>query len=70
MNPDIVKNYLMGLQDRLCAQMEAVDGKAKYHEDAWTRAEGGGGRTRVITNGMVLEKGGVAFSDVRGSKLP
>ena len=70
MNPDIVKNYLMGLQDRLCAQMEAVDGKAKYHEDAWTRAEGGGGRTRVIANGMVLEKGGVAFSDVRGSKLP
>ena len=42
MNPEIVRNYLMGLQDRLCATIEEVDGRAKYHTDAWTRAEGGG----------------------------
>ncbi|NBR42991.1 MAG: coproporphyrinogen III oxidase [Verrucomicrobia bacterium] len=70
MNLDLVRNYLLGLQDRLCALMEEVDGKAKYHTDEWKRAEGGGGRTRVIAGGTVLEKGGVAFSDVRGHALP
>lgn len=70
MNPDSVRNYLMGLQDRLCATFEEIDGRAKYQEDVWTRDEGGGGRTRVIAGGTVMEKGGVAFSDVRGSKLP
>jgi len=70
MNPELVRSYLVGLQDRLCAIIEEVDGKAKYITDEWTRAEGGGGRTRVISGGAVMEKGGVAFSDVRGSKLP
>mgnify|MGYP003895076893 CR=1 FL=1 len=70
MNPDLVRNYLTGLQDRLCATLEEVDGKAKFITDEWQRAEGGGGRTRVIAGGAVIEKGGVAFSDVRGHALP
>jgi len=70
MNPDLVRDYLTGLQDRICASMEAVDGRARYRTDDWKRAEGGGGRTRVIADGAVLEKGGVAFSDVRGHALP
>ncbi len=70
MNPETVRTYLMDLQDRICAQMEAVDGVAKFHEDVWQRPEGGGGRTRVIAGGKLLEKGGVAFSDVRGHALP
>ncbi len=70
MNPEIVRSYLVGLQDRLCATIEEVDGQAKYLTDEWKRAEGGGGRTRVIAGGTVIEKGGVAFSDVRGHALP
>jgi coproporphyrinogen III oxidase len=70
MNPETVRTYLMDLQDRLSAQMEAVDDVAKFQEDVWQRAEGGGGRTRVIAGGKLLEKGGVAFSDVRGHALP
>ena len=61
MNPDLVRNYLTGLQDRLCATFEAVDGQAKFITDEWQRAEGGGGRTRVIAGGAVIEKGAVAF---------
>jgi len=70
MNPETVRTYLLDLQERICAQMEGVDGVAKFHEDLWQRPEGGGGRTRVIAGGKVLEKGGVAFSDVRGHALP
>lgn len=70
MNPETVRTYLLDLQNRLCAQMELVDGMAKFQEDVWQRPEGGGGRTRVISNGRVFEKGGVAFSDVRGHALP
>ena len=45
MNPDLVRNYLTSLQDRLCATLEEVDGKAKFITDEWKRAEGGGGRS-------------------------
>ena len=65
-----VKNYLLGLQDRICAALSAEDGTAGFREDAWTRAEGGGGRTRVLAEGAVFEKAGVAFSHVSGSQLP
>ena len=65
MNPDLVRNYLTSLQDRLCATLEEVDGQAKFITDEWQRAEGGGGRTRVIAGGAVIEKGGVAFSAAR-----
>ncbi|MDB5253814.1 MAG: coproporphyrinogen oxidase [Flaviaesturariibacter sp.] len=59
-------DYIHGLQDRICAALEAEDGQARFHEDAWQRAEGGGGRTRVIANGAVFEKGGVNTSVVFG----
>lgn len=57
------------LQDRICAALEEIDGVAKFEEDLWTREEGGGGRTRIIRNGRVFEKGGVNTSAVHG-KLP
>jgi coproporphyrinogen III oxidase len=54
------------LQDDICAALEACDGKAKFIEDKWERPEGGGGKTRVIANGNVIEKGGVNTSIVFG----
>lgn len=70
--PDItlVKNYLLGLQDDICRQLESEDGEVRFEEDNWDREGGGGGRTRVITNGAVFEQGGVNFSHVYGDKLP
>ncbi len=66
---DAVKNYLLSLQDDICAQLTAVDG-GQFVEDSWQRAEGGGGRSRVLENGAVIEKGGVNFSHVFGTQLP
>jgi len=65
-----VVEFLKGLQDQICNALEKADGNAKFVEDNWTRAEGGGGRTRVVTNGNVIEQGGVNFSLVSGDKLP
>lgn len=62
-------NYINQLQDTITSKLEDVDGKAKFQEDNWERPEGGGGRTRVIENGAVFEKGGVNISGVHG-KLP
>jgi coproporphyrinogen III oxidase len=59
-------DYIHGLQDRICAALETVDGKARFMEDKWDREEGGGGRTRVIAGGNVFEKGGVNTSVVHG----
>lgn len=67
---DSVKQYLLDLQDRICAGLAAVDGRARFQEDAWTRPVGGGGRTRVLTEGGVFEQAGVNFSDVEGASLP
>lgn len=61
--------YIQNLQDQICAGLEAADGATKFREDIWERPEGGGGRTRVIENGAVFEKGGVNISAVHG-KLP
>jgi len=61
--------YIQNLQDMICAGLEQADGQATFREDLWTRPEGGGGRTRVIENGKVFEKGGVNISAVHG-KLP
>ena len=58
--------YIQQLQDRITSKLEEIDGKAKFREDVWERAEGGGGRTRVIENGDVFEKGGVNISAVHG----
>ncbi|GAB0153514.1 MULTISPECIES: oxygen-dependent coproporphyrinogen oxidase [Marinobacterium] len=65
-----VKRYLLDLQERICAALEQADGKARFVEDSWERAEGGGGRSRVISQGGVIEKGGVNFSHVYGKALP
>ncbi|PWG06363.1 oxygen-dependent coproporphyrinogen oxidase [Polaribacter aquimarinus] len=62
-------NYIENLQDTITSTLEKVDGEAKFQEDIWKRAEGGGGRTRVIENGKVFEKGGVNISAVHG-ELP
>ncbi len=67
---DAVYTYLLGLQDRLCAALAALDGRAAFIEDAWTRLTGGGGRTRVLSDGDVFEQAGVNFSDVSGDALP
>jgi coproporphyrinogen III oxidase len=69
-NIDAVKAYLMNLQDEICNALAAEDGQASFIEDAWDREQGGIGRTRVISNGAVFEKGGVNFSHVFGTKLP
>jgi coproporphyrinogen III oxidase len=64
------KQALMALQDRICRELEAEDGGCRFREDSWVRAEGGGGRSRVLEGGVVIEKGGVNFSHVHGNKLP
>ena len=58
--------YIHDLQNRICAALETADGKARFVEDKWERPEGGGGKTRVIANGNVIEKGGVNTSVVFG----
>jgi len=58
--------FIQQLQDEICTAVEAADGKAVFQQDLWERAEGGGGRTRVISNGAVFEKGGVNTSVVYG----
>ena len=70
--PDIqaVKHYLLGLQARICAELEHEDGTAQFREDSWDRPQGGGGRSRVLTEGAVFEQAGVNFSHVHGDQLP
>ena len=57
---------IQDLQDKICGKLELCDGKATFVEDIWERSGGGGGKTRVITNGNVFEKGGVNTSVVYG----
>lgn len=71
--PDLeqVRNYLMGLQDRICTALEGEEPTAQFAEDAWRYGTGaGGGRTRVLRGGAVIEQGGVNFSHVTGQNLP
>ncbi|TAL62642.1 MAG: oxygen-dependent coproporphyrinogen oxidase [Legionella sp.] len=67
---DEVKTYLLNLQNKLCADLEALDGSGCFVEDAWERPEGGGGLTRVLTTGSLFAKAGVNFSHVSGEQLP
>lgn len=62
-------SWFQDLQNSICSALEQADGSAIFKEDRWTRAEGGGGKTRIIQQGNVIEKGGVNFSAVWG-KLP
>ena len=69
MDPAAVREYLAGLQERIVARFEALDGKP-FIRDEWARPEGGGGLTRLLEEGRLLERGGVGFSHVTGTKLP
>ncbi|PKD21742.1 coproporphyrinogen III oxidase [Salegentibacter salinarum] len=62
--------YIENLQDTICSKLEEIDGSAQFQQDLWEREEGGGGRTRVIENGAVFEKGGVNISAVHGPLAP
>jgi coproporphyrinogen III oxidase len=62
---DIAKGF-KSLQESISSGLEAYDGKASFLSDLWTRPEGGGGDTRVLTHGRIIEKGGVNFSHVSG----
>lgn len=63
---EAITNWFMGLQDAICDALEKLDGPARFIQDEWDRPEGGGGRSRVITKGNLIEKGGVNFSAVQG----
>jgi coproporphyrinogen III oxidase len=67
---EAVRAYLTGLQATICNALEGVDGSARFRRDGWQRAEGGGGESRVLEDGALLEKGGVGFSHVRGAHMP
>jgi coproporphyrinogen III oxidase len=64
-----VKRYLNDLHDRITAAVEGVDA-ARFRRDPWTRPEGGGGESRVLSEGSVFERAGVSFSHVFGAKMP
>lgn len=70
MTKEFIANQFKDLQDFICNALETLDGKASFSEDLWDRDLGGGGRTRTISNGDLLEKGGVAFSAVHGEVTP
>ena len=65
-----VRDYLLSLQDRICGAVEQTDGKENFIEDNWQREAGGGGRSRVLSQGQVFEQAGVNFSHVHGERLP
>jgi len=64
-----VRDYLLGLQESIASAMGALDGR-EFGRDPWTRAEGGGGITRILEGGELLERAGVGFSHVKGTSLP
>ena len=70
--PDLIGvetcEYLKKLQDDICFHLEQLDGGSTFKEDKWVRPEGGGGRSRAIKDGPILEKGGVNFSAVEGAR--
>lgn len=67
---DEIQSYLRALQDRICQMLADEDGQAGFQEDQWQHPAGGGGFTRVLAEGAVIEKAGVNFSRVKGSQLP
>lgn len=69
-NIDEVKTYLLELQRSICEALEQEDGAARFVADSWERTAGGGGTSRVMSNGKVFEQAGVNFSHVMGDKLP
>lgn len=70
LNKEYIAEQFRQLQDHICRELEKMDGTGLFKEDAWNRTEGGGGRTRTMSEGAVIEKGGVAFSEVYGPVTP
>lgn len=70
LNRQKIESWFMELQDRICSNLEQIDDQHKFQEDNWLRPDGGGGRTRVIENANVLERGGCNFSAVHGPTNP
>src|SRR5690606_41352279 len=64
---DLIANTFSDIQDEICQGLEILDGKGKFIEDLWDRPGGGGGRSRILTHGDLIEKGGVNFSKVYGT---
>lgn len=64
------KELVLSLQDEICSGLETIDGKGRFLEESWERPEGGGGRSRVMTEGNIFEQAGVNFSEVHGKELP
>ncbi|NRA59584.1 MAG: oxygen-dependent coproporphyrinogen oxidase [Psychrobium sp.] len=67
---DAVKSYLLALQDSICQALETQEPTIRFQKDSWQREEGGGGESRVLTDGQVFEQAGVSFSHVMGDALP
>ena len=65
-----IKSLLLDLQEKICAELEALDEKSRFNEESWIRPEGGGGKSRVLKNGNIFEQAGVNFSEVHGKELP
>ena len=65
-----VDEYLKSLQQRIVHALEDVDGEERFRRDDWQRDAGGGGQSRVLTDGAVFEQAGVGFSHVHGSEMP
>ncbi|OGT42773.1 MAG: coproporphyrinogen III oxidase [Gammaproteobacteria bacterium RIFCSPHIGHO2_12_FULL_37_34] len=67
---ELVKKYLLDLQNRICSSIEQEDAQATFIEDKWVHVHGGGGMTRMLANGAIIEKAGVNFSHIYGDTLP
>lgn len=65
-NKERISQAFQSLQDHICEALDVLDAGRKFQEDKWQRAEGGGGRTRILSHGNLIEKGGVNFSEVHG----
>ncbi|MDJ0956610.1 MAG: oxygen-dependent coproporphyrinogen oxidase [Arenicellales bacterium] len=70
--PDVeaIRNYLLGLQAEVCANLETIEDGQRFTQETWTYPQGGGGITRILANGAALEQGGVNFSHIKGPQLP
>lgn len=67
---EAVRQYLLTLQANICNRLTALDSQNTFEAETWTRPEGGGGISRVISDGAIFEKGGVNFSHVMGATMP
>tara|TARA_Y100000589_G_scaffold22258_1_gene18497 strand:+ start:5501 stop:6529 length:1029 start_codon:yes stop_codon:yes gene_type:complete len=64
------KSLLLNLQEKICNELENIDGKGNFKEETWLRPEGGGGKSRILKDGSIFEQAGVNFSEVYGKELP